>query len=34
MNNVELAKSNLRQASERLKYAREAVENGNYPLHR
>ena len=31
MNNVELAKSNLRQASERLKHAREAVETGNYP---
>ncbi len=31
MNNVELARSNLRQASERLKHAREAVETGNYP---
>ena len=31
MNNLELARSNLRQASERLKHAREAVETGNYP---
>ncbi len=31
MNNIELAKSNLKQAEERLKHAREALESGNYP---
>ncbi len=31
MNNLELAKSNLRQAMERLRHAREALETGNYP---
>ena len=31
MNSIELAKSNLRQALERLKHAEEAVEGGNYP---
>lgn len=31
MNNVELARSNLRQALERLKHAEEALETGNYP---
>ncbi|MEM2914451.1 MAG: HEPN domain-containing protein, partial [Candidatus Bathyarchaeia archaeon] len=31
MNNVELAKSNLRQAEERFKHAKEALEAGNYP---
>ncbi len=31
MNNIELAKSNLRQAEERLKHAREALDSGNYP---
>lgn len=32
MNNIELAKSNIRQAEERLKHAREALESGNYPF--
>ncbi|MBC7091479.1 MAG: HEPN domain-containing protein [Nitrososphaeria archaeon] len=32
MNNLELAKSNLRQAEERIRHAREAVEGGNYPF--
>jgi HEPN domain-containing protein len=31
LNNIELAKSNLKQAEERLKHAREALESGNYP---
>ncbi|MGB9760466.1 MAG: HEPN domain-containing protein [Thermoproteota archaeon] len=31
MNNVELARSNIRQAEERLKHAKEALESGNYP---
>ncbi len=31
MNNVRLAKSNIRQALERLKHASEAAETGNYP---
>ncbi|MGC8974583.1 MAG: HEPN domain-containing protein [Thermoprotei archaeon] len=31
MNNIELAKSNLKQAEERLKHAKEAIESGNYP---
>ncbi|MBS7656272.1 HEPN domain-containing protein [Candidatus Bathyarchaeota archaeon] len=31
MNNIELAKSNLRQAEERFKHAKEALEAGNYP---
>lgn len=31
MNSFELAKSNLKQAEERLKHAREALETGNYP---
>ncbi len=31
MNNIELAKSNLKQAEERLKHAREALDSGNYP---
>jgi len=31
LNNVELAKSNIKQAEERLKHAREALESGNYP---
>lgn len=31
MNNIELAKSNVRQARERVIHAREAVEGGNYP---
>ncbi len=31
MNNVALAKSNIRQATERLKHAREALNSGNYP---
>ena len=31
MNNMELAKSNLRQAKERVVYAREALKRGNYP---
>jgi len=31
LNNIELAKSNLRQAEERLKHAREALDSGNYP---
>lgn len=31
MNNIELAKSNLRQARERLIHAAEALERGNYP---
>jgi len=31
LNSIELAKSNLRQALERLKHAKEAVESGNYP---
>ena len=31
MNNVELAKSNLMQAKERIVHAREALERGNYP---
>lgn len=32
MNSLELAKSNLRQAEERIRHAREAVEEGNYPF--
>ena len=31
MNNIELARSNIKQAEERLKHAREALESGNYP---
>ncbi|MEL9998116.1 MAG: HEPN domain-containing protein [Sulfolobales archaeon] len=31
MNNVLMAKSYIRQASERLRHAREALENSNYP---
>lgn len=31
MNNLELAKSNIRQAKERLTHASEALESGNYP---
>jgi len=31
LNNIELAKSNLKQAEERLKHAREALDSGNYP---
>jgi len=31
LNNIELAKSNLKQAEERLKHAKEAIESGNYP---
>ncbi len=31
MNTLELARSNLRQAKERLKHAGEALETGNYP---
>lgn len=31
MNNVDLARSNLKQAIERLKHAREAKNSGNYP---
>ena len=31
MNNIELARSNVKQAEERLKHAREALESGNYP---
>ena len=31
MNSLELAKSNLKQAKERLKHAGEALETGNYP---
>jgi len=31
MNNVAMARAYLRQASERLRYAREALEEGNYP---
>jgi HEPN domain-containing protein len=31
LDNVELAKSNLKQAEERLKHAREALDSGNYP---
>lgn len=32
MNSLELAKSNLRQAEERIRHAKEAVEEGNYPF--
>lgn len=32
MNNLELAKSNIRQAEERLKHAKEALKEGNYPF--
>lgn len=31
MNNINIAKSYIRQAKERLKHAGEAIENGNYP---
>ena len=31
MNNLEMAKSYVRQARERLRHAREALESGNYP---
>jgi len=31
MNNVAMARAYLRQASERLRHAREALEEGNYP---
>lgn len=31
MNNLEMAKSYERQARERLRHAREALERGNYP---
>jgi len=31
LNNIELARSNVKQAEERLKHAREALESGNYP---
>ncbi len=31
MNNLALAKSNIRQARERIKHASEALESGNYP---
>jgi len=32
LNSLELAKSNLRQAEERIRHAKEAVEEGNYPF--
>ena len=31
MNNIALARSHIRQAEERIKHAREALETGNYP---
>ncbi len=31
MNNIALARSHVRQAEERIKHAREALESGNYP---
>jgi HEPN domain-containing protein len=31
MNSVNMARAYLKQAQERLKHAREALENGNYP---
>lgn len=31
MNNIEMAKSYVRQAEERLRHAKEAFEEGNYP---
>lgn len=31
MNNIKLAESNLKQASERIKHSSEAVQTGNYP---
>jgi len=31
MNNIELAKSNIRQARERVRHASEALDTGNYP---
>ncbi len=31
MNNIALARSHIRQAEERIKHAREALESGNYP---
>jgi len=32
LNSLELAKSNLRQAEERIRHTKEAVEEGNYPF--
>lgn len=32
MNSLELASSNIRQAEERLRHAKEALEEGNYPF--
>jgi len=32
LNSLELAKSNIRQALERLRHAKEAFEEGNYPF--
>ncbi|MFP3203805.1 MAG: hypothetical protein RXR43_16865 [Sulfolobus sp.] len=31
MNNYDLAKSYIRQAEERIKHAKEALDEGNYP---